>query len=79
MATIQHERMEKAMFEPLFLSRLTDALYERMRGQMRKKDIALLDVLVILFCYQVRAARSRGKVLPSMNRSIAEMIREKSV
>jgi hypothetical protein len=76
MATVLHERLEKAVLTPMALATLTDALYEQLRGQMaRKKDVALLDTLVMLFSYRVAAAQGGGKVSRGMNAAIESFLK----
>lgn len=76
MATTQNERLEKAAYTPSSMAALSDALYERLRARLaRKKDLMLLDTLVMVFCYRVRAAQGRGQVPREMNAALQDVVK----
>ena len=73
-----HRGLERAAFSPQTLALLSDQLYEQLRQRLLTKGrvnikVRLLDLLVIVFCYQAQAAKRRGWVPGMMNQSIRDM------
>jgi len=74
------DQLEQARFSPIFLSWLADQIYARLRSRLakahRKRDLVLVDALMMVLTFQARAAGGHGKVRGIMNLTLAEVVGE---